>query len=254
MTHSFSWCDRYTYLPQFWNFVNQNSISLAKKHSNFFLVNSIYFPCTPLLCLTVLVIPSKTLMEIKKRNGDIWASSETLSPDSLIMELRTEWKGCLVLWINADHSTLFEYVSFVFHIGVIWVATRLYWQLRANRKVFCPKGLWGGESLLETAHKFLSSWLRGVKMRDSALRSKTKMVSKSWNVGEKRIRTHLLGLSTAQIHVYLPPRLWHKGAGGCWVGKEKSCLQWQSRFFKSGSEKGPFSWSLLVRWQISFTF
>lgn len=33
-------------------------------------------------------------------------------------------------------------------------------------------------------------------MRDSALRSKTKMVSKSWNVGEKRIRTHLLGLST----------------------------------------------------------
>lgn len=70
----------------------------------------------------------------------------------------------------------------------------LHWKMVVNRKVFCSKESWGRDSLLKTAPKFLSGWLCGLKMRDWALRSKIKMVSKSWSVGEEWIRTHLFGL------------------------------------------------------------
>ena len=74
-------------LPQFWNFVNQNSVSLTKS-THFFLVDSTFFPWTQLLCLTVLMIPSNVLMEIKKRHRQTSGVSLKHCPETLIMGLR----------------------------------------------------------------------------------------------------------------------------------------------------------------------
>lgn len=95
-------------------------------------------------------------------------------------------------------------------------------------------------------------WLRGPKMKNWALKSKSKGESKSYSVQEKWIRPHLFKLSTKREHrsTFI---WWHKGAGGCRVGKESSYFQWQSLFLKSGCEKGTFlpPW---IKCLISFTF